>query len=203
MKQALVIPSVEQSILLIRGHRVMLDADLARLYGVSTKRLNEQVKRNWSRFPKDFMFRLTAKERNEVVAICDHLQHLKFSSTLPHAFTEHGAIMLASVLNTPRAVEVSVFVVRAFVKLREKLSAHRKLAQKLTELERKIETHDERIQSLFDAIRQLMAPPKSPRRRIGFHLESDYGREAVGRSFAVQLDRTSPNLFKFLSMHPT
>ena len=128
MNQALVLPSVEQSILLIRGHRVMLDADLARLYGVSTKRLNEQVKRNGSRFPKDFMFRLTAKERNEVVANCDHLQHLKFSSTLPHAFTEHGTIMLASVLNSRRAVEVSVFVVRAFVKLREKLSVHRKVA---------------------------------------------------------------------------
>ena len=169
MKQALAVPSVEQSILLIRGHRVMLDADLARLYGVSTKALNQAVKRNRDRFPKDFMFRLTEKERQEAVTICDHLQHLKFSTSLPHAFTEHGAIMLASVLSSQRAVEVSVFVVRAFVKLREKLSAHRKLAQKLTELERKIESHDERIQSLFDAFRQLMAPVVSARRRIGFH----------------------------------
>ena len=168
MKRSLVIPSVEQSILLIRGHRVMLDADLARLYGVSTKALNQAVKRNWDRFPKDFMFCLTQKEKKEVVTICDHLKHLKFSTTLPHAFSEHGTIMLASVLNSQRAVEVSVFVVRAFVKLREKLSAHKKLAQKLTELERKIETHDERIQSLFDAIRQLMAPVEPPRRRIGF-----------------------------------
>ena len=149
----------------------MLDADLARLYGVSTKRLNEQVKRNWSRFPKDFMFRLTAKERNEVVANCDHLQHLKFSPALPYAFTEHGAIMLASVLNSQRAVEVSVFVVRAFVKLRERLSAHRKVAEKLMELERKIESHDEQIRSLFDAIRELMVPPEPARRRIGFHGE--------------------------------
>ena len=169
MKQTLVVPSVEQSILLIRGHRVMLDADLARLYGVSTKALNQAVKRNGGRFPMDFMFRLTETERREVVTICDHLHHLKFSATLPYAFTEHGAIMLASVLSSQRSVEVSVFVVRAFVKLREKLSAHRKLAQKLTELERKIETHDERIRSLFNAIRQLMVPPELPRRRIGFH----------------------------------
>ena len=170
-KRTLVVMPIENRILLIRRHRVMVDTDLARLYGVSTKRLNEQVKRNRSRFPKDFMFRLTAQEKNEVVANCDHLQNLKFSPTLPCAFTEHGAIMLASVLNSQRAVEVSVFVVRAFVKLREQLSAHRKLAQKLAELEHKIETHDEHIQSLFQAIRQLMAPPVSPRRRIGFHKE--------------------------------
>jgi hypothetical protein len=96
----------------------MLDTDLARLYGVSTKRLNEQVKRNRDRFPDDFMFQLTPDEKAEVVANCDHLQRLKFSPALPYAFTEHGAIMVASVLNTSRAIEVSVYVVRAFVKLR-------------------------------------------------------------------------------------
>src|SRR5438552_16891680 len=106
---------IERLIYIIRGQKVMLDVELAALFGVSTKRLNEQVKRNRSRFPLDFMFRLTPQEKNEVVAICDHLQSLKFSSTLPHAFTEHGALMLASVLNTRRAVEVSLFVVRAFV----------------------------------------------------------------------------------------
>ena len=150
----------------------MLDVDWARLYGVSTKRLNEQVKRNRSRFPADFMFQLTSKEKVKVVAICDHLQRLKFSATLPHAFTEHGALMLASVLNTPRAAEVSLFVARAFVKLRGKLSAHRALALKLMELERKIQSHDGHIRSLFDAIRELMKPPEPPRRRIGFHPET-------------------------------
>ena len=165
---------VEQAasrILLIRGQRIMLDVDLARLYGVSTKRLNEQVKRNRDRFPADFMFQLTSKEKTRVVATCDHLQRLKFSATSPHAFTEHGALMLASVLNTLRAVEVSMFVVRAFVKLRENLSTHRTLALKLMELERKIQNHDEHIRSLFDAIRELMRPPEPPRRRIGFQPE--------------------------------
>ena len=165
---------VEQAasrILLIRGRRIMLDVDLARLYGVSTKRLNEQVKRNRSRFPADFMFQLTSTEKAKVVASCDHLQRLKFSATLPYAFTEHGALMLASVLNTPRAIEVSMFVVRAFVKLREKLAAHNTLALKLMELERKVQSHDAHIRSLFDAIRALMRPPEPPRRRIGFHPE--------------------------------
>lgn len=146
----------------------MLDADLARLYGVTTKRLNEQVKRNRGRFPEDFMFRLTAPEKAEVVANCDHLQRLKFSPALPHAFTEHGAIMLASVLNSRRAIEVSVYVVRAFVRFRRLLSTHRELAQKLAELERKVQGHDEHIRSLFEAIRQLMASPEPQRRRIGF-----------------------------------
>src|SRR5271169_3335046 len=109
---------IESRILLIRSQKVLVDSDLAELYGVSTKRLNEQVKRNQNRFPADFMFKLTAKEKTEVVANCDHLPSLKFSPGLPNAFTEHGAIMVASVLNTPRAMEVSVYVVRAFVKLR-------------------------------------------------------------------------------------
>jgi hypothetical protein len=159
---------IGQSILLIRGQKVILDADLAVLYGVSTKRLNEQVRRNISRFPPDFMFKLTAKEKAEVVANCDHLRKLKFSPSLPQAFTEHGAIMAASVLNTSRAVKVSVYVVRAFVRLRRVLSTHRQLAQKLAELERKLESHDEHIRTLFDAIRELMAPPSPKRRKIGF-----------------------------------
>ena len=120
---------IEQTILVIRGHRVMLDADVADLYGVTTKRLNEQVKRNRNRFPADFMFQLTSKEKAEVVANCDHLAKLKFSPAKPCAFTEHGAVMVASVLNSERAVEVSVYVVRAVVKLREMLGTHRKLAQ--------------------------------------------------------------------------
>lgn len=164
------IEQIQQSILLIRGKKVMLDTDLARLYGVPTKRLNEQVKRNRDRFPQDFMFQLSAEEKTEVVAKCDHLASLKFSPTHPYAFTEHGAIMLAAVLNTPRAIEVSVFVVRAFVRLREILTTHKALAHKLAELESKIETHDEAIRSLVSAIRQLMAPPAAGQKKIGFHI---------------------------------
>lgn len=159
---------IESRILLIRGHKVMLDSDLAELYQVGTKRLNEQVKRNKSRFPADFMFQLTAKEKAEVVANCDHLKRLKFSPTLPYAFTEHGTIMVASVLNSSRAIEVSVYVVRAFIKLREMLGTHKKLALKLAELEKRIEANDEEITALFEAIRQLVEPPTKSEKRIGF-----------------------------------
>ncbi len=170
MKELIPEETIAMKILLIRGHKVMLDSDLARLYGVTTKRLNEQVKRNRERFPRDFMFQLTTREKAKVVANCDHLNHLKFASTLPHAFTEHGAVMLASVLNSPVAIEASIRVVRVFVKLKQILSSNKKLAIKLDELELKIETHDAEIQSLFKAIRQLMEPsPEPPKRRIGFH----------------------------------
>lgn len=169
-KTRAILPSgrIESRILLIRGHKVMLDLDLAELYQVETKRLNEQVKRNKDRFPADFMFQLTAKEKTEAVANCDHLRRLKFSPTLPYAFTEHGTIMVASVLNSPRAIEVSVYVVRAFIKLREMLGTHKKLAFKLAELEKRIEAHDEEITALFEAIRQLMEPPTQSEKRIGF-----------------------------------
>jgi hypothetical protein len=122
---------IERSILLIRGQKVMLDADLARIYHVPTKRLNEQVKRNRCRFPDDFMFQLTVEEKAEVVANCDHLRPLRFSPTLPYAFTEYGAVMLASVLNSSVAIAASVQVARAFVKLRELLATHKDLARKL------------------------------------------------------------------------
>ena len=176
MKALIPVEVIEQRILLIRGQRVMLDADLAGLYGTTTKRLNEQVKRNRGRFPEDFMFQLTKKEKAEVVAICDHLAKLKFSPVLPNAFTEHGAIMVASVLNTKRAIQVSVFVVRAFVKLREMLSTHKELAHKLAALERKLQNHDESIRSLVVAIRQLMRPPEpeTPKKRIGFLVEEPH-----------------------------
>ncbi len=151
----------------------MIDADLAALYGVPTKRLNEQVKRNAGRFPADFVFPLSRTERDKVVANCDHLQRLRFSPTLPFAFTEHGALMAASVLNTQRAVEVSLYVVRAFVELREVLATHKELAKRLDELEsrlaRKLATHDHAIAGILEAIRQLMAPPEpAKKRRIGF-----------------------------------
>jgi hypothetical protein len=153
----------------------MIDADLAELYKVSTKVLNQAVKRNIGRFPADFMFHLTAHEKAEVVTNCDHLRKLRFFSGLPYAFTEHGALMLASVLNSERAVEMSLLVIRVFVKLREMLSSHKELAAKFNELERRIEKHDEDICAIFEAIRQLMAPPPEPpppppRKPIGFHV---------------------------------
>jgi hypothetical protein len=163
---------IQQKILLVRDQKVMLDSDLARLYGVTTKRLNEQVKRNRGRFPADFMFQLTPEEKSEVVANCDHLSRLKFSPTLPYAFTEHGAIMAASVLNTQRAAEVSIYVVRAFVRLRELMANSKELAHKLTELENKVGAHDATIQDIIAAIRQLMTLPEKPKRKIGYISES-------------------------------
>lgn len=170
MSKGLIIPDerIEKTILLIRGQKVIIDADLAVLYGVTTKRLNQQVKRNSSRFPEDFMFRLTQKEKDEVVANCNHLSRLRFSTALPHAFTEHGAIMAASVLNTLRAIESSIFVVRAFVRLRQILATHKELSRNLVDLEQRIENHDEQIQAIFEAIRQLMAPPDKKVKKIGF-----------------------------------
>jgi hypothetical protein len=134
---------IEQRILLIRGEKVIVDADLAEFYGVTTKRLNEQVKRNKDRFPEDFMFTLSEWEKSEVVAKCDHLANLKYSRVLPHAFTEHGALMAANVLNTRRAVEMSVFIVRAFVKLRMTIAGHKELGRKLAQLEKRLAEHDE------------------------------------------------------------
>lgn len=160
---------INRSILLVRGRKVMLDADLAGLYGVTTRRLNEQVKRNRDRFPEDFMFRLTAEEKAEVVAFCDHLERLKFSPTLPHAFTEHGALMLASVLNSRVAVDVSIRIVRVFIRLREGLLSDRSLRHRLQALEHKYDQHDAKIREIFDAIRALMTPPAGgAKRRIGF-----------------------------------
>jgi len=162
--------NIQQRILLIRGEKVIIDADLAEAYGVPTRRLNEQVRRNQERFPDDFMFPLTAEEKAEVVANCDHLEKLKFSKALPLAFTEHGAIMAASVLNSPKAIEVSVFVVRAFVQLREAIAGHKELARKMAQLEKKLGDHDEQIMVLVEAIKQLMDPKPPPKtRRIGFH----------------------------------
>jgi hypothetical protein len=170
MLDAVLLPTspIESRIIELHGLRVIIDTDLAELYGVTTKRLNEQVRRNIERFPEDFMFQLTAEEKAEVVANCDHLSKLKFSSALPYAFTEHGAIMAASVLNSPRAVEVSVYVVRAFVRLRLLVSTHKDLSHKLDELERKVSGHDQAIAGLIKAIRSLMTPPEPKKRKIGF-----------------------------------
>jgi len=149
---------LEKSILEIRAKRIMIDSDLARLYGVSTKRMNEQVKRNQARFPADFMFQLTQAEKDEVVANCDHLRNIKFSHVLPHAFTEHGALMLASVLSSPIAIDASIEVIRAFIRLRELLGLDRAFAAKFKEIERKFSNHDNNFKIVFEAIRQIMAP---------------------------------------------
>ncbi len=159
---------IEEKIYLIRGHKVMLDTDLAVLYGVTTKRLNEQVKRNHDRFPEDFMFKLNEKEKAEVVANCDHLRKLKFSPKLPSAFTEHGAIMLAAVLNSPIAVQASIQVVRVFVRLRQMLASNAELSRKLDALEKK---YDYQFKIVFDAIRQLMAAPEPSEKKIGFRVK--------------------------------
>ena len=166
---------IAQSIFVLRGHKVMLDADLAALYGVQTRVLNQAIKRNLDRFPADFMFRLSAREletwRSQVV-ISKPGARMGLRRA-PFAFTEHGALMAATVLNSPRAVEMSLYVVRAFVRLRETLAAHKDLAKRLDELESRLEkklaTHDRAIAGILDAIRQLMVPPESTRkRRIGF-----------------------------------
>jgi ORF6N domain len=159
------VPRIEVRIQIIRGLRVMIDVDLAALYGVETKRLNEQVKRNRERFPADFLFQLTPAEKAEVVANCDHLTKLKYSPYLPYAFSEHGAIMLANVLNSHKAVQVSVQIVRTFIRLRELLVTHKDLARKLEEMEKK---YDRQFQVVFEAIRQLITPPEKPKKQIGF-----------------------------------
>lgn len=161
--------SIESLILRIRGHKVMIDADLAALYEVPTKALNQAVKRNEDRFPHDFVFRLTAKERLEVVTNCDHLARLKFSSTLPMAFTEHGAIMAATVLNSPKAVSMSVFVVRAFIQMREQIAANRAILKRLAEIDKTLLEQDTALVDLYEKLLPLLQPPHDdPKRRIGF-----------------------------------
>jgi hypothetical protein len=159
---------ISPRILTIRGCKVMLDHDLAELYKVPTKRLNEQVKRNISRFPSDFMFLLTKKEKNKVVAICDHLKKLKYSHQLPYAFTEQGIAMLSSVLNSEQAIKVNIAIMRAFVNLRKIIQTHAGLSIKLDALENKYEKHEIEIQEIFEALRQIMKQEEQPRSRIGF-----------------------------------
>lgn len=158
---------LERHIVSVRGLRVMLDEDLARIYGVSTKRLNQQVRRNIHRFPCGFLIELNPDEVWTVRSQIETASRRNFQR-LPFAFTEHGAIMLATVLNTPVAVEASVRVVQAFVKMRELLAAHSQLQKKMDELERRVGTHDAQLQELFDSIRQLITPVSRPRRPIGF-----------------------------------
>jgi hypothetical protein len=170
---------VVRRILLIRGQKVMLDSDLAALYGVPTKRLNEQVRRNARRFPPDFMFPLSPEEakflrtqggtlnlRSQIATSSSGYGGRRYR---PYVFTEQGVAMLSSVLNSERAIQVNIAIMRAFVRLRRMLATHRTLAQKLLELERKLANHDHKIHAIFDAIRELMAPAPASKRRIGFH----------------------------------
>ena len=164
---------VDSKIVILRDQKVILDVDLAALYGVSVKRLNEQIKRNARRFPSDFLFRLSSAEYENLRS-----QNATSSSRhggrryLPHAFTEHGAIMAATVLNSKRAIEMSIFVVRAFVRMREALIMNQQIVAKLSELEQRLESHDADIQELVEAIRELMAPEPANSRRIGFEAPS-------------------------------
>ena len=161
---------IESRILLIRGHKVMLDSDLAELYGVTTKALVQATNRNKERFPQDFMFQLSRQEfkilRSQTVTSNTGRGGRRYA---PYAFTEQGVAMLSSVLHSKRAVLVNIQIMRAFVKLREMLATHRVLARKLAELEKRIEGHDEEITAIFEAIRQLMEPPDTASKRIGFH----------------------------------
>ena len=169
MKKLIPAAAIEQRIFVIRGQRVMIDRDLAELFGVETKYLNRQVRRNKSRFRKEFAFRLTPGERDELVTNCHRFASMKHSSSMPYVFTEHGVGMLSTVLNSEQAVRMSIATIKTSVKMREMLYAHKELALKLGQLERQIEKHDEEIAAIFEAIRELMSPPAKPRREIGFH----------------------------------
>ena len=171
MKALIPVEMIEKKILLIRGQKVMLSTHLAELYGVETRALNQAVKRNIKRFPEDFMFQVNDSEAEQLVSqnVIPHKKY--FGGSLPYAFTEQGVAMLSSVLNSERAVQVNIAIMRAFVKLREMLSTNKELAHKFAQLEKKIEKHDDEIKLIFDAIRQLMAPPETKKRKIGFRRE--------------------------------
>jgi phage regulator Rha-like protein len=169
-QRAAVVP-IESRIAILRHQKVILDTTLAEIYGVPVKRLNQQVNRNRERFPSDFMFQLKPREfANLRLQIATSRKGHGGRRSLPYAFTEHGAIMAATVLNSDQAVEMSVFVVRAFVRLREMLAANRELAAKMKELEERLETHDGTIQEIINVIKKLMNPPPSRRSKIGFTL---------------------------------
>ena len=181
------IANLQSAIHLIRGQRVMLDFDLAMIYGVTTKRLNEQLKRNRPRFPADFAFQLTVQEfrtlKSQIATSSSHGGKRK----LPWVFTEHGALMLASVLNSAIAVQASVRVVRAFVRLREMVAANAQLAAKLEELERRFDSHDEAIANLFATLKRLLEPTDAPKRReIGFHVREKAAHYRVQRRSRIK-----------------
>jgi len=163
--------AVESMIVVIRGQKVMIDHDLAELYEVETKNLNRQVRRNTERFPAEFMFQLTKEEKKELVTNCHRFDRLKHSISLPYAFTEHGVMMLASVLRSDRAVKISIHIVKTFIRLREFITSHKQLAYRMRELEQKVGRHDEDIKVIIDIIKKLMQELKQPKKGIGFHVK--------------------------------
>ena len=165
MSQLISTDLIQEKIFVIRGHKVMVDRDLARLYQVPTKVLNQAVKRNRSRFPDEFMFRLTLAEKNELVTICDRFATLKHSTSLPHVFTEHGVAMLSSVLNSERAIQVNIAIIKTFIRLREILSSHKMFTEKLNALEKK---YDAQFKVVFEAIRQMTREEETHKEPIGF-----------------------------------
>ncbi len=172
-KNDLTTETVVSRIYIVRNHRVMLDSDLAELYGVPTRVFNQAVKRNKERFPADFMFQLTDGEYDSLrsqIVISNQRGGRRY---LPYAFTEHGAIMAATILNSQRAIEMSVFVVRAFVQLRDLLSSHKQLSSRLDDLERKLASHDRDITMIINAIRNLITPPSQKKRQIGFVVDEE------------------------------
>jgi len=175
-KLAVLTRRVESRICVVRGRKVILDSDLAELYGVEVKRLNQQVKRNSERFPADFVFRVTAEDLRLQIATSKARARSRAQSTRggrryqPYAFSEHGAIMAATVLNSERAVEMSIFVVRAFVHMRKALAANEKVLAKLKDLENRVRNHDADIQEIVEAIQEMTKPPAAAGRKIGFEL---------------------------------
>ena len=161
---------IMSKILLIRNQKVMIDRDLAELYGVTTKRLNEQVKRNSSRFPENFMFQLTDSEKQQVVANCDHLESLKFSSFLPYVFTEHGTMMLGNVINSEKAVQFSIRIIEVFVKMREFLNDNLSTKLEIEEIKKKLSNHDKNIELVFNYLDELIEKQdnKVERIKIGY-----------------------------------
>jgi hypothetical protein len=191
-KETVSVEPIASAIRLLRGQRVLMDSDLAALYGVETKALKRAVKRNLIRFPADFMFVLTPQEvaglRRQFGTLKKRGEHSKY---LPYAFTEQGVAMLSSVLQSERAVLVNIAIMRAFVKLRETLAAHYELARRLDELEQKFAGHDENIAALFDAMRQLMEPPATSRKAIGFGVQENRGDYSVDRRQPLRTGGTS------------
>jgi len=175
MNDVIPVERIQRAIYLVRGEKVMLDADLATLYSVTTGNLNKAVQRNRDRFPADFMFQLTTDEAENLRFQIGSSSSYGGRRYLPFAFTEQGAAMLSSVLRSARAVQANIAIMRAFVQLRQVLGSHAELARKLAELEQRIEGHDAAIQSIFEAIRQIMAPTPAerPAREIGFHVKED------------------------------
>jgi hypothetical protein len=170
MKELVTSDTIEQRIFLIRGQKVMLDHDLAELYDVETKYLNRQVKRNILRFPPEFMFQLTLEEKAQLVPIWHQFKTRKHTYTLPYAFTEHGITMLSAILNSERAITISILVVKTFIRLKRIIAANKELTEKIKELDQKVNSHDKDIILIFQAINKLMAPPpEEPKRKIGFN----------------------------------